>query len=675
MKFLSVELEGIRAYDDKVVVDLSRTSPEENVLLIWGRNGRGKTSFLDSMKLLFTGIADPKYREVGFPPKPLSEPLYVMGDGGQWEGLINRQTRLRAQASGTIATARVKATWEADGRVIIGERSWTSDGTSSHEFVVVTDGDTRLANDEADERLGEFLPKEFVNFFFFDGEDIKSLAERSERQPIDFDRLLRISFVNDLTIELEKVASERQRQNLKDDVLQEIAENEAALVRARRAKESAEQQLARINDILVADLAEMRRLTRRRENLSSGASEAIRADLEARRVQLREGLDEAAAATSQRLPAVAPLLVNLGLLRQAYNALDLRLQTAGAAEAVLIRRVKTSLPRWLARVDGLAPSTTAAIQAVIDQELDDLVVQPPSSGPLGAIDLGRAERLRNDLMGWLTAGDDLRAAQAANLAEIHRLQTELHDTEDALRRIEVGSESNLEEYTRVVAAITVIEERDAELNQTKGAQTQRLEDAVVEIEKRTNRLKLLEGSQQQATKNDEEARAIRRVITTLKELLDAFREATREEVQDLINDKLQKLIKDHPLIHRVELDDDYTMSYRDEAGHRIGRSSLSSGLKQLAATALLWAMKDSAGHHIPVIVDTPLGRIDRENQVMLLTNYYPALSHQVIVLPTDSEIDQRKLGILYPRIADQWVIQNETGDRADIQRGQMWDAP
>ncbi len=673
MKFLSIELEGIRAYDHKVVVDLSGTSDDKNIILIWGRNGRGKTSFLDSLKLLFTGIRDPRSREVGFPPKVLSEPLFITGDGSQWEGLINRRTKRRGLLAGSGATARVAAVWDSDGQTIRAERTWTTDGVTSQEFLVVYDGETRLTGETADERLDEFLPKEFVNFFFFDGEDIKSLAEQSERKPIDFDRLLRISFVSELSTELERVAVERERRNLKEDALKDLADSEAALVRARRGKEGAEQQLVQIEEQLVADLAELRRLQARREALGSGASEAVRASLDASRTRTRDELIDATARIAERVPALAPVLANAGLIEQSVAALDLRLQAAGAAEAVFVRRVKGRLPAWLADVEGLDGPLASAVAAVIDSELDRLIVSDLPAGPLSAIDLARAERLRSELTGWLSAAGDLRSAQGANLAEVHKLQTALDEIEDALRRIEVGSESNLEEYKRVVSAIGVIEERTSELNQTKGVQAQRLKDAVAEITMRTALLKTLESSQLQATRNSQEVRAIRRIITTLNELRDAFREATREEIQTLINDKLGLLIFDHPLVQSVELDDDYTMSYRDATNQRIGRSSLSSGLKQLTATALLWAMKDAAGHDIPVVVDTPLGRIDRENQDMLLTNYYPLLSHQVIVLPTNSEIDERKLGMLLPHVASQFIIHNEDGDRADIRPGQVWD--
>jgi DNA sulfur modification protein DndD len=98
---------------------------------------------------------------------------------------------------------------------------------------------------------------------------------------------------------------------------------------------------------------------------------------------------------------------------------------------------------------------------------------------------------------------------------------------------------------------------------------------------------------------------------------------------------------------------------------------LSAGLKQLAATALLWAMKEVPGHEMPVVIDTPLGRIDRENQENMLLNYYPHLSHQVIILPTNAEIDHRKRNLIINHVAQEYVISNETGDAAHIRPGSL----
>ena len=43
MKFLRIEIEHVFAYDKLAFVDLSGTTDDRNIILIWGRNGMGKT--------------------------------------------------------------------------------------------------------------------------------------------------------------------------------------------------------------------------------------------------------------------------------------------------------------------------------------------------------------------------------------------------------------------------------------------------------------------------------------------------------------------------------------------------------------------------------------------------------------------------------------------------------
>lgn len=97
-------------------------------------------------------------------------------------------------------------------------------------------------------------------------------------------------------------------------------------------------------------------------------------------------------------------------------------------------------------------------------------------------------------------------------------------------------------------------------------------------------------------------------------------------------------------------------------------ASLSAGMKQLAATALLWALKEASGREVPLIVDTPLGRIDRAHQENLLTRYYPTVGRQVIVLPTDSELDEGKYRVLAPHVFREYhLINDETGMRTQFE--------
>ncbi len=94
----------------------------------------------------------------------------------------------------------------------------------------------------------------------------------------------------------------------------------------------------------------------------------------------------------------------------------------------------------------------------------------------------------------------------------------------------------------------------------------------------------------------------------------------------------------------------------DSGGNVVYRPLLSAGEKQLFAIALLWGLSRASGREIPVIVDTPLARLDAVHRCRLVTRYFPNASHQVIVLSTDSEVANEELEILAPSIAKKFHL-------------------
>jgi DNA sulfur modification protein DndD len=262
----------------------------------------------------------------------------------------------------------------------------------------------------------------------------------------------------------------------------------------------------------------------------------------------------------------------------------------------------------------------------------------------------------------------MRSTHLAMLTATHRAYLEHIQVEDDLMRLNVGSQANLERYRDAVRQIANANEAIATLNQQKGTFLGRRQDAIDKRHRLENAQREMEALMRRASRDQDEARFVERVVLTLNELREALRMAARNEVQRLLNERFKELVTEHNLVERIEIDETYTLNYFDAAGRPVGRASLSSGLKQLAATALLWAMKDAAGYDMPVVIDTPLGRIDRENQNNMLVNYYPRLSHQVVILPTNAEIDERKKRSIEHLIAAEYLIDNDAGDSATVRR-------
>ncbi|MBF0585108.1 MAG: DNA sulfur modification protein DndD, partial [Magnetococcales bacterium] len=138
------------------------------------------------------------------------------------------------------------------------------------------------------------------------------------------------------------------------------------------------------------------------------------------------------------------------------------------------------------------------------------------------------------------------------------------------------------------------------------------------------------------------------------------------------NTHFKTLMTSHDMIRTIHVDDHFGLHYLDAAEQAIGGGNLSAGMKQLAAISLLWALKSVSGKSVPVIVDTPLARIDRQNQENLLQSYFPQVAEQVIILPTDSELDREKYRLLAPYIYREYTLENPHGDCTEVKSKPMY---
>ncbi len=434
--------------------------------------------------------------------------------------------------------------------------------------------------------------------------------------------------------------------------------------------QQAEQQISLVEDQISARNSERRHLQARRDNLRSGASSADREALEAREAELKSLLDQESAEVNDQLPKVAPMLANPGLVAAALQALDERLSAAGGSEQVLVRRIQDSLPTWLREgPPTLHQKTAEMISATLSRRLNELVQVPAATGVFATLDIARALRVRDALMRF--SGAEQRRAHAQMLATARRTRHELERVRDTLMQLDVGSQATLEEYRETTHKLAEIDEDIADLNQKLGQQQIRRQESIDIEQRETLRRQKLYNEYMQAEQRYSDAAFVERLALTLNDVREGLRKRMRGQLQHLINEKFKLLVHDYRLIDTIEIDDTYTLKFIDNRGAPVGRSSLSSGVKQLVATAVLWAMKEVPGHEIPVIIDTPLGRIDRENQENMLLSYYPNLAKQVFVLPTNAEIDHRKFNLIRDRVAKQYRIFNETGDRAQIREGSL----
>jgi len=79
------------------------------------------------------------------------------------------------------------------------------------------------------------------------------------------------------------------------------------------------------------------------------------------------------------------------------------------------------------------------------------------------------------------------------------------------------------------------------------------------------------------------------------------------------------------------------------------------------------------GSPFPIVIDTPLGRLDSDHRANLVQNYFPYISHQVILFSTDTEVDQEYFEALKPHISHAYHLEYDPDKGATlVSEGYFW---
>ena len=130
-----------------------------------------------------------------------------------------------------------------------------------------------------------------------------------------------------------------------------------------------------------------------------------------------------------------------------------------------------------------------------------------------------------------------------------------------------------------------------------------------------------------------------------------------EELQVRVAEYFNRLCRKQQLVRRVAIDPDhYRVTLYTENGEVLPKASLSAGERQLYAMSLLWALRSVSGRQLPIIVDTPMGRLDADHRYTLLTEFFPQAAHQLVLLTTDTELDAEGYELLSPSISRSYLL-------------------
>ena len=140
-------------------------------------------------------------------------------------------------------------------------------------------------------------------------------------------------------------------------------------------------------------------------------------------------------------------------------------------------------------------------------------------------------------------------------------------------------------------------------------------------------------------------------------------------VEELINSSTS--MNRYELLKYLEkLDDEKNI----QLSTKVDVMKLSSGEKQIYILCLYWALIKSANIYIPFIIDTPYARIDEKHRNTITTKFLPKISHQVIVLSTNTEIEEELYKEVKEFVSKEYTLDYDNESRSTkVKKGYFYE--
>jgi DNA sulfur modification protein DndD len=674
MLFEQIRLCNMFSYYGEQVLNLQSPSQGKNVLLISGRNGFGKTNFINSLKLVFAGVTKELECSVIL-GRSIKGEKYLLGSGSEWLGVMNCRARLEGERD-----FGVEIRWQEELGIVKVRRFWNIQKNKCTQQLTIraTFLDKILKDEEAQNFLDQRLPESYISFFFFDGEQIQQIVEAKRfEQRRQVEQILNISHVETLIEYLGKTISEWQREAMEAEAKAELVklEGELKACRAELVENDEKRHDLQYNmDELERDIEEEERYLESKRAYSHQRDENIS---EQKRVALSNEIEKIQIDLAEAIPVDAPLLVNPQLVSRACEELRKLLENETETSNSLLTNLITRLSKDLFDTPPYPDPPLMEQQVTFfKHRLLKIITEYRSEArslTKSSIDIPPTQaKALLKMLDFYAEADELRQRCAADLKTLGAKKRERNDIDRRLLDASQLGEKEREEYRQRQAQNRerqdLLVKYKVELNSLEIEKR----SLVTEINKKEQEIK----SQEERVKFTQKAREKVELAKKLRSFFQSYKDRLkgeyRQSIEEAINRHFHRIMTAHQQIDHIKIDADFDLHYFDKADAPVGKANISTGMKQLSATALLWALKEVSRKTVPVVIDTPLARFDREHQENLLSMYYPNAADQVIVLPTDSELDKDKYKLLLPRIYREYRLRNDDGESTVFEEKPMY---
>jgi DNA sulfur modification protein DndD len=667
-----LELTCFKSYQ-RQVFHFPEPSDGKNIVLIGGMNGYGKTSILEALYLCLYGKdaivhlarAGLKSDEQKGYPTFLER---AFNGEAKRDGLDTMIVRVAINLNKTKAIDITRKWYfRTNGNWTNEEETLVRDVVRSVPNTPRVDGKN---NFQLTDLLDEiFVPAHIAPFYFFDGEEVKKLADQSRVEQVKqgLEGLLGVVLLRSLADRLKSFENNRRAEIVTVDeqnlarLLETLTANQGQLTSIQEDAKKSEQEKKRFR-------AEQQSLVERITAAGGGGGDiATVKDLVEEREQLRNKLKESQKRLEDTLSDRLPFhLVPKPLLDEFRNQLVEETKWfdwEAEKRALAPRRAQFETAFLSQTTPDIQPALTeeqlVAIKKRIETAWASLFYPPPDDCAKEIMHNYLHDPLRQKALEFLTSISLGQKEIYDMLYEQNTLQQRVDELGRKVSRIEgIDRDGTLTVLKKQLDAtqnnIDELAERirvdDRKINTLEAQVTS--QRAEYEREK-----KKLDDSSPVRTIIGQSER-VRRVIDDVIPAL--FPLKVRELASAMTTVYKQLAHKDQ--VGSIEIHDDGTTRVLGKTGKEI-TFDRSAGENQIFATALIAGLAKVSGVKAPMVVDTPLGRLDSKHRKNILTFWTSDKTRQVLLLSQDEEIDYHFFKEMSDSVSKTYLLEHvDVGD-------------
>ncbi|MFG1593551.1 DNA sulfur modification protein DndD [Halobacteriovorax sp. CON-3] len=625
----TLELQNFGIYSGRNELDLTpetKYNKTRPVILIGGKNGAGKSTMFEAIKLCLYGKKSLEGK--------VSQKEYLEYLDSRINWYTPEDETVMIKMTFSLYRDNIDPTLAKEYKYDL-TREWYREGNTVKEEFTIYQDNVLIELDEEfwEDFIEEVIPQGVIDLFFFDGEKIQGLAEANNAElEKSIKALLNLAIIPTLSRDLRNIYKRHIEQGADKVSKNIIAQTNNDIKRIQK-------ELQKLTYSYGEATTKVGSVKRKIESLEKKLKETggefyeERDHLKSEEGRLKANVNQVNLEIGSDCGELTPFLLAPNLVKRVLENVEEEVQAKEiqSSQKVLMNK-KAELEKKLKKILKESKIDKSKDEEIYNKvsgflaswESESNIESKYNIGPIELREV-KARLSNNHLEKFLKDFDKLEG--------IHR------SLDTIQKKIEAAANDDV---------IISIHEQINEQNLILGQKSKDQELILKEKNQRENELKILQKNLQKVhdriDRSEDQSlnyEKIDQVVSVLKKFEDRLTKIKVANLEDEILNCYRQIHRKNGFISRVNINaETFDVTMFDNQQRVIPVDKLSAGEKQVYATSVLWALSNLSGQSLPMVIDTPLGRLDSEHRDNLIKNFFPNASHQVVILSTDTEIDE-----------------------------------